>query len=153
MDVNDPAMLGGIETQMMASMLDYGVQFLDSIPDEANAKLAQLLVRDMRRASSGGVWDQEKMQESLSSWFLRGRTFEFFPEELFQEGFSPVTLFLDPVPAPAGEAIQGLKELGIQRFFDRHGGEDAFCRLMWLWFQWGRSYQKGNHSESPTLPS
>ena len=58
MNPKDPVILGSTETQMMASMFDFGYQFLDPIADADNKKLADLLVSDMQRVIRSGVFDQ-----------------------------------------------------------------------------------------------
>lgn len=156
MKTEDPTMLGPIETQMMASMLSYGVQFLDPLPEEARTILARFLVEDLRSALSNQAWEQAKMDKMLSGWFDRGRIYEILPLDALvptaELNHSATLLFLDKTPSPMAE--DAIKELHVQtseRFFEKHFYEESFCRLLWLWFQWGRSYQKGNE-HPPTTP-
>jgi len=142
----------GIETQMMASMLHHGVQFLDPLPEEHQAALARFLVADLRSASSGQAWEQAKMDEMLAGWFNRGRIYEILPADALiptkELGASATLLFLDRIPLKMAEdAIRELRVQTSERFFEKQSSEDGFCRLLWMWFQWGRSYQKGNPPE------
>lgn len=157
MDPKDPAILGSTETQMMASMLNFGIQYLNPISDTGNTELARFLVSDMRRAMESGIPDQTEVDTILKNWFARGRIYEMLPEDATQLKTvdiptSQAALLLEPVPsAMAAEAIDDLRLKTAAEFFDQHGDKDAFCRLMWMWLQWGRSYQKGNE-HPPTTP-
>ncbi len=157
MNPKDPVILGSIETQMMASMFDFGYQFLDPIPDANNTKLANLLASDMQRTIESGIPDQTKVDAILKDWFARGRIYEMLPEDATQLETADIptsqaALLLERVPsATAAKAIEDLRLKTATRFFTDHGNKDDFCRLMWMWFQWGRSYQKGNE-HPPTTP-
>lgn len=157
MNPKDPVILVSIETQMMASMLHFGIQFVDPISDVDNTKLSRLLVNDMQRTMGSGVFDQTEVDALLKDWFARGRIYEMLPEDATQLETADIptsqaALLLERVPsAMAAKAIRDLRLGAAARFFDHHGSKDAFCRLMWMWFQWGRSYQKGNE-HPPTTP-
>ena len=155
MDVHDPAMLGSIETQMMASVLHYGIQFLDPLPDEHQGRLVQELVRDMRNTKNGVAFDQTAVGQLTGSWFNRGRIYETLPEDglipTADLSRSATQLFLERVPLKLAEdALADLQRATVARLAENpaiQSAEDAVCRLLWLWFQWGRSYQKGNPPE------
>jgi len=160
--INDPAMLGGIETQMMASMLDYGIQFLDPLPEDHKSSLANELVRDMRSVSRRGIaWDQTRLEQLTESWFNRGRIYETLPEDALVPtenlSRSATLLFLEKVPLIlAQDAVAGLRRVTVARLAESpaiQSAEDAVCRIFWLWFMWGRSYQKGNPPSETPLPN
>src|SRR3990172_6478287 len=161
MDVNDPTMLGSIETQMMASVLHYGIQFLDFLPDDHRERLAQELVRDMRSTKNGAAFDQATVEQLTGSWFNRGRIYETLPEDALVPtadlARSATQLFLERVPLQLAEdALAGLQQAMVARLAENpaiQSAEDAVCRLLWLWFQWGRSYQKGNPPSETPLPN
>lgn len=162
MEINDPTMLGGIETQMMASMLHYGVQFLDPLPEEHRGQLAQELVRDARSTSRQGIaWNQTQLEQLTGNWFNRGRIYETLPEDglvpTADLARSATQLFLEKVPLQLAEdALAGLQQATVARLAESpaiQSAEDMVCRLMWLWFQWGRSYQKGNPPSETPLPN
>ena len=161
MDVNDPTMLGSIETQMMASVLHYGIQFLDFLPDDHRERLAQELVRDMRSTKNGAAFDQATVEQLTGSWFNRGRIYETLPEDALVPtadlAQSATQLFLERVPLQLAEdALAGLQQAMVARLAENpaiQSAEDAVCRLLWLWFQWGRSYQKGNPPSETPLPN
>jgi len=154
-DVHDPAMLGSIETQMMASVLHYGVQFLDPLPDDHQGRLAQELVRDMRNTKNGAAFSQAVVEQLTGSWFNRGRIYETLPEDglipTADLSRSATQLFLERVPLKLAEdALTDLRSKTVALLAETPiivSNEDAICRLLWLWFQWGRSYQKGNPPE------
>lgn len=158
MDVKGPAMLGSIETQLMASMLSYGIQFLDPLPDDHQQKLALELVRDMRTTQNGAVFDQSKVEQLTGSCFDRGRIYEILPEDALvrteELGRSATLLFLEKVPLKLAEdTLADLKRATVARLAESPtaaDGERAVCQLFWLWFQWGRSYQKGNEHPPQT---
>ena len=162
-EINDPAMLGGrIETQMMASTLSYGVQFLDQLSDEHQERLVQELVRDVRSVSRRGIaWDQTRLEQLTGNWFSRGRIYETLPEDALVPtadlAQSATQLFLERVPLQLAEdALAGLQQAMVARLAENpaiQSAEDAVCRLLWLWFQWGRSYQKGNPPSETPLPN
>ena len=161
MDVNDPTMLGSIETQMMASVLHYGIQFLDFLPDDHRERLAQELVRDMRSTKNGAAFDQATVEQLTGSWFNRGRIYETLPEDALVPtadlARSATQLFLERVPLKLAEdALADLRSKTVTLLAETPiivSNEDAICRLLWLWFQWGRSYQKGNPPSETPLPN
>lgn len=157
MYLKDWVISGSMGAPIMAMTLHYGIQFLDPIPGADRIKLSHLLVRDMRRALGFAVLDQTEVDAILEGWFARGRIYEMLPEDAIQIETADIhtsqaALLLERVSsAMAAKAIEHLRFDAATRFFDHYGDENAFCRLMWTWFQWGRSYQKGNE-HPPTTP-
>ncbi|MEX0587372.1 MAG: hypothetical protein WD159_01275 [Patescibacteria group bacterium] len=153
-----PNFFAGIETQMMASMLHYGIHFLDPLPEEHPAMLARFLVADLREAEASQAWEQAKMDELISGWFNRGRIYETIPADALvstkELGASATLLFLERIPLKLAEdAIKELRVQTTERIFEKNPSEDGLCRLLWMWFMWGRSYQKGNPPEAHPLPN
>src|SRR3990172_3493482 len=143
MDVNDPTMLGSIETQMMASVLHYGIQFLDFLPDDHRERLAQELVRDMRSTKNGAAFDQATVEQLTGSWFNRGRIYETLPEDALVPtadlARSATQLFLERVPLKLAEdALADLRSKTVTLLAETPiivSNENTICRLLFLSFQ------------------
>lgn len=122
--------------QIMAGLLHYGVQFLSPIPDEKETELARGLASDAHSLFNEIGWITGDLQGLFHEWFRRGREYE------------SGTPSLNPIPSDVSEALKEIIYRKVRRFLERFTlvGIDLnfLCRLLWISFQWGRSYQLGN---------
>lgn len=121
------------EAWILNDLLHFGMRFLFPIPDVEETKLAEAVVRDARQMFSKVVWERTDLPNLMFSWFMKGRTYE-----------GSVSI-LDPYPTDVHTALSSMATIEIEEFSTLIAADiEALCRLLWVWFQRGRSYERGN---------
>lgn len=123
------------EAQILTSLLNHTVLFaLSSIPDEEETELVRQLVDDAQTMFIKVEWKDEDLQSLFQRWFRIGRECEW-------SNLAPLV----PVPTDVKDSLKDVVAYQIDALFERIASDlEALCRLMWIWLQWGRAYEKGN---------
>lgn len=122
------------EAQILVSLLGYGTQFLAPISEEDSTQLAHSLVDGARSLFVELDWSDDRLLGLLKKWFHKGRVYE-----------GGAFALLAPVSSRVDTALDAIIAHEIETLFEPLStNQEVLCQFLWLWFQRGRSYQRGN---------